>query len=199
MPILLRCSNSGRRGPFRPYESPSGSVYPPFPSAESRRQVDPLAGRCYEGQLFSHRRSFSRNAPRYARRPVYRDSALRPFPGHEIADRFREHPGLNVNNGITAWLEDYHRRTKTKQEEGSARTTKGRELSTCHNPSERIRGRRSRSFAPFRALYLVFVLSCLVLLIPAKDKPLSRYYCSKALFHIFFCKKNYVRGLNFNV
>lgn len=51
--------------------------------------------------------------------PVPRGRRLDPCSvAREIADRFREHPGLNVNNGITAWLEDYQRRTRTARERG---------------------------------------------------------------------------------
>lgn len=184
MPILLRRSGSGRRGPFL---GPRADLMglrvvqgPPFVFlcriAQAGRSP---AGRCYEGQLFSHRRSFSRNAPGYARRPVYRDSALRPLPGREIADRFREHPGLNVNNGITAWLEDYRRRTRMRPEEGSARLQK---VVNFLRVIIRLRGFAAADLALSRPSCppprLVFVPSCLVLLILAKDKPLS-HRCSK--------------------
>lgn len=125
MPILLRRLGSGRRGPFQALRASEWLRISPF-SLCRITQAGRSPGRqvLRRSTFFPSTLSFSRNAPRYARRPVYRDSALRPFTGREITDRFRKHPGLNVNNGITAWLEDYHRRTRTKQEKGSARLQK---------------------------------------------------------------------------
>lgn len=117
----------------------------PLPSCPRRirgGQVDPRQV-LRRSTFFSRRRAaLARRvcAGARIRRLVYRNyhsPHVRPFPSpfHPSLRppwRFRranyrgpvprEHPGLNVNSGITAWLEDYQRRARiTKAKEGSAR------------------------------------------------------------------------------
>lgn len=119
MPIPLR--RSGSRAP-RALSGVSRADLPPpsspltGPRVARFRSVPPRdsrfaqagrspAGRCYEGQLFFPStllvsRKLRRDASVSSFRVSTKTPSLRPFPGRapEIADRFRERPGLNVNN-----------------------------------------------------------------------------------------------------
>lgn len=126
MPIPLRRSGSrapralsGLARPIRRAPEYLG-VLPsvPFPRASrfAAQAGRSPAGRCYEGQLFIPIDAPSLPESWDARGVSFRmstKSSLLPSSlprSREIADRFRERLGLNVNNRhITAWLEDYHR------------------------------------------------------------------------------------------